>query len=556
MAIRLILLLSMMIMNGLAKNCNVTQDILDKEEEVAFVNCTPESNNHTYDPHDIVWFIPTTVCIFTCKSKPYRLKHRCNRSGKWDIPPGYKSCADLPMPECEHPDTTMTNYDWNCTSDVFDPGATCQGVCKYNATDFPEIEVICNGKGHWKVLPEEAFTRLCLPYDVHEVQNPCPGVFFNPDILHGNIHCTTSTVKSAPNVVKTCVLNCDYGYVPTSTEVFWCRTLIPIEDSSPSYEWATSEGLIIQPQDNLTCEQPLAFIAGGYESQFSQGQGLELQVALRSVEIYHPTKAMNLTIQDMPLTLYDTSGFWFDGKLIICGKATATTTYEINCLKLNQSGFKWEYYQAAKDFVRTVGTTFARPQNDRRLYVIGGTGNFSKAIKVFDLIGGITEINHRVFELVLGDHCSFSIDDRIVVLSKCHLYNGQVSKQSAWTVDKLSFDLTKPLCIPVKDNLTVLVVDVADGNKFLCKAAADYELRCRPVQFDLERQSLVGSRMAILEGKISILGGQTQIVEQIEIFDVNDVLVTSGKNHLSTENRYQFALISVPESFFRSQTKA
>ena len=53
----------------------------------------------------------------------------------------------------------------------------------------------------------------------------------------------------------------------------------------------------------------------------------ETQRLSQSVELYHPTINFNITLPELP-ELLDISGFWFDGKLIFCGRLPDKALFE------------------------------------------------------------------------------------------------------------------------------------------------------------------------------------------------------------------------------------
>ena len=81
----------------------------------------------------------------------------------------------------------------------------------------------------------------------HLIDTSCPQFEFNG--LNGEIHCKTE------NETKKCVLDCNIGYVPSSIEVFSC--------SFGQSKWTTLDGNILKDVSNITCERPVAIIAGG-----------------------------------------------------------------------------------------------------------------------------------------------------------------------------------------------------------------------------------------------------------------------------------------------------
>ena len=81
-------------------------------------------------------------------------------------------------------------------------------------------------------------------------ENLCPEINFNN--VNGLMHCENE------NQNRICVLNCDVGYVPSSVEIFICSL-----KQSKIHQWTTIGGQVLQNSLFVTCERPVAVIAGG-----------------------------------------------------------------------------------------------------------------------------------------------------------------------------------------------------------------------------------------------------------------------------------------------------
>lgn len=88
-------------------------------------------------------------------------------------------------------------------------------------------------------------------------ESSCSGHFYDGNVVNGRIHCHDECISKFIGVVKTCVLNCDPGYVPSRIEVYFC-------DANSGGLWRAVDGeLLSKTSFKLSCELPVAVLAGG-----------------------------------------------------------------------------------------------------------------------------------------------------------------------------------------------------------------------------------------------------------------------------------------------------
>ena len=147
------------------------------------------------------------------------------------------------LTQCESAELQFPNWNFVCSgsqSGLFD----CNGTCIFDNQTHLVIE--CQN-GEWN-LPDDAdaIIETCENFEDPEAETLCPDF----DIKNGEMYC----------VNRTCVLDCDVGYVPSSEEILICSLKAPIEKI---YHWTTLNGLGLQNLSLVSCERPLAVIAGG-----------------------------------------------------------------------------------------------------------------------------------------------------------------------------------------------------------------------------------------------------------------------------------------------------
>ena len=155
-------------------------------------------------------------CIGTCISdNKTQLDIECLQNGEWNLPDN----ADTIIETCENfgdPETTTTITTEEPTTVTTVTETTAETETTTTTANDPETE------------------------------NLCPDF----DIKNGEMYCEN----------RTCVLDCNVGYVPSSEEILMCSLKLPIEKI---YHWTTLNGLVLQNLSLVTCERPLAVIAGG-----------------------------------------------------------------------------------------------------------------------------------------------------------------------------------------------------------------------------------------------------------------------------------------------------
>ena len=147
------------------------------------------------------------------------------------------------LTQCKSPESQFPNWSFVCSgsqSGLFD----CTGTCIFD--NKTQLFIECQN-GEWN-LPDyaDAIIETCENFEDPETETLCPDF----DIKNGEMYC----------VNRTCVLDCDVGYVPSSEEILICSQKAPIEKI---YHWTTINGLSLQNLSLVSCERPLAVIAGG-----------------------------------------------------------------------------------------------------------------------------------------------------------------------------------------------------------------------------------------------------------------------------------------------------
>ena len=148
---------------------------------------------------------------------------------------------------CGHPEVRWPEWNWSCP-DGTESGAVCTGTCQ-NA-DHIEQKIQCVGQ-EWNMTESVDYYCISIPPIDEE---PCPTLQIDPMESHGSLHCTS--IFENKKVVKTCVLDCHTGYVPSSGEIFLCSQKEPIK-------WTLRDGITRIYSESITCERPIALLAGG-----------------------------------------------------------------------------------------------------------------------------------------------------------------------------------------------------------------------------------------------------------------------------------------------------
>ena len=147
------------------------------------------------------------------------------------------------LTQCKSLELQFPNWNFVCSgsqSGLFD----CTGTCIFD--NKTQLEIKCQN-GEWN-LPDnaDAIIETCENSEDPETEILCPDF----DIKNGEMYCLN----------RTCVLDCDVGYVPSSEEILICSLKAPVEKI---YHWTTLDGLGLQNLSLVSCERPLAVIAGG-----------------------------------------------------------------------------------------------------------------------------------------------------------------------------------------------------------------------------------------------------------------------------------------------------
>ena len=147
------------------------------------------------------------------------------------------------LTQCKSLELQFPNWTFVCSgsqSGLFN----CTGTCIFD--NKTQLVIECQN-GEWN-LPDnaDAIIETCENSEDPETEILCPDF----DIKNGEMYC----------VNRTCVLDCDVGYVPSSEEILICSLKAPVEKI---YHWTTLDGLGLQNLSLVSCERPLAVIAGG-----------------------------------------------------------------------------------------------------------------------------------------------------------------------------------------------------------------------------------------------------------------------------------------------------
>ena len=128
------------------------------------------------------------------------------------------------------------------------------GKCKYDAHITQIIH--CHEKS-WN-MSFDAATEYCNNFNYDDLEGePCPELTFDNSLSHGTLTC--KNVKENDGLVtKTCILDCDLGYVPSYGEIFVCS-----DSNHYAAQWTLRDRKTRITSSNVTCERPLAFIVGG-----------------------------------------------------------------------------------------------------------------------------------------------------------------------------------------------------------------------------------------------------------------------------------------------------
>ena len=147
------------------------------------------------------------------------------------------------LTQCKSPELQFPNWNFNCSGPQSGL-SKCLGICRFD--NKTQLHIECQN-GEWN-LPDnaDAIIETCENFEDPETETLCPDF----DIKNGEMYC----------VNRTCVLDCDVGYVPSSEEILICSLKSPIEKI---YHWTTLNGQSLQNLSLVSCERPLAVIAGG-----------------------------------------------------------------------------------------------------------------------------------------------------------------------------------------------------------------------------------------------------------------------------------------------------
>ena len=147
------------------------------------------------------------------------------------------------LTQCKSPELQFPNWNFVCSGPQSGL-SKCLGICRFD--NKTQLHIECQN-GEWN-LPDnaDAIIETCENFEDPETETLCPDF----DIKNGEMYC----------VNRTCVLDCDVGYVPSSEEILICSLKAPIEKI---YHWTTINGLSLQNLSLVSCERPLAVIAGG-----------------------------------------------------------------------------------------------------------------------------------------------------------------------------------------------------------------------------------------------------------------------------------------------------
>ena len=488
-----------------SKLCQLERNVLEEAEVSSRVKCTPTS---TKQNGENLLFNPGTVCIFTCRLNAYRFKHRCNQNGQWDSAPKITNCDEAKpiQPSCPDPSIKWSNWLWNC-SDGFSSNDKCQGSCNFSR--IMPIEITCD-HGQWTT---EDNLGLCQPPCSLECpsERPCEGYVFDPSVAHAQLNCFNRPEK-------VCLLNCEYGFVPTHTEIVPCQT-------------------VPKKPINLTCERPVTVLVGGFSP---------LLRPMNTVEVYHPSIDVRVNIPTVPFpgeSYFDKMvGLWYDGNLIVCGESQITLCYKL--IRSNEDVFEWQANPEVSYFIRSAMVSMTRPKDEWLLYVTGGTGELGTSVLAYDYTVDIDQ-NPEAFHPALHHrHCSFSQSTSIITISKNHFYVGTSDTfNEAWTTENHNLNLNSPSCLQLS-NENILVMDTDDPDDLYVFQVDTFKI----LKLNLPEHLEPGSKLTLIDGQVHVLGG-SKVVKKLVIED-NEIVSISNVSKSLRDERSNFVSIEVPLSFF------
>ena len=333
----------------------------------------------------------------------------------------------------------------------------------------------------------------------------CEGYNFEVQIANGDLTCVYRPEK-------VCLLNCHLGFVPTKSEIIPCQEKPKV------------------PQ-NLTCEKPALLLIGGLSDQ---------NIPLKSVEIYHPTISIPVTMPDLPQYFDESAALWFDGNLIICGEQYQES---VKCYKFDKSEWHWKEDPEPYLYIRSGIVSFSRPKSSWLLYVTGGlSNNFGKSVIAYDY-KGVISMNANAFHPPLYRHCLSSLNiSNMMAIGKNHYYVSQEDFNHPWNASPHHLNLFSPSCVTYEGQ-TTLVLDSESTSQV-------HKVNHRSMDFtnvELEEPLAPGSQLTLLDGKVYGIGG-SQVVKQIVVSE-NSVNVLNASMSLK-QIRKNFAKVEVPLSYF------
>ena len=309
-----------------------------------------------------------------------------------------------------------------------------------------------------------------------------------------------------------CLLNCEYGFVPTHTEIVPCQT-------------------VPKKPINLTCERPVTVLVGGFSP---------LLRPMNTVEVYHPTIDVRVNIPTVPY--FDKMvGLWYDGNLIVCGESQWMMCYKL--IRSNDDVFEWQANPEVSYFIRSAMVSMTRPKDEWLLYVTGGTGVLGTSVLAYDYTVDIDQ-NPEAFHPALHHrHCSFSQSTSIITISKNHFYVGTSDTfNEAWTTESHNLNINSPSCLQLS-NENILFMDTDDPDYLYVFQVDTFKVITLTLPEPLEK----GSRLSLLDGQVHVIGG-SEMVQKIII--ENDAVSIQNASKLLREARRDFVAIGVPLTFF------
>ncbi len=529
----------------------VSQDILDSEAEVANIACWPKTQDLTKPVK------PLSKCFFNCKYHPERITHICDTNGRWTLTPGSRSCRRSAT-SCGHPSEVeeFANITWNSCSFEADrpPMGTCMGVC--DITNFT-VNINCNLKtGKWEpasTMDNDSIVA-CEASAVTEEQ-PCPEFIIDPEDAHGDLYCNTEFIltKSGNTVMKTCVMECDFGYIANKGAIFYCYTAYSLRNETEETLWITANGETVDPlASEVACEKPTTMVIAGVDP--------DSNTTLASVDLFEVTGGEvnnKLRLPSIPRLLSDLEGFWFNELLIVCG---SDLLWDLWCFKLiSGSGevgeFTWIDATEANSYVVTTKVTFSRLTFHRELLIIGGRREeLSHTVKYYDPITEITGKPIQVFNDGLDDHCNEVVGDHVILLDKDMIYlRNKEEKIEEWIIaSRLDRPLKNPTCGLDGLSKVVLAFDSSgsEDKLILIKKDSQFEVKWKFAHEGFA-SPLYGSRLTLIDGKIAKIGGVTDLVEQVNFVDFEEgkVEIITLPQKLGQKRAFP-VVINVPSSYF------